>query len=252
MKLENKTVLITGASSGIGQELALQLARRGNRLLLIARREKLLKELVATLALAEAPHLYFSCNVAEAASVEKVCRKILSDNLLPDVLIFNAGVGGMFDVENIDVDRFEHIFRVNFFSVIYFLRHLLPPIMERNSGMIAAVGSLAGTRGMPRSAPYASSKAAIRILLESLRIDLWKTKISVSLISPGFVKTPMTDKNNYHMPFLMAVEDAVKIIIRGLEKEKPEIHFPKRLSLIAKAGKMLPDKFYAGIMQGKK
>ncbi|NOZ60996.1 MAG: SDR family NAD(P)-dependent oxidoreductase [Calditrichaeota bacterium] len=252
MKLGNKTILITGASSGIGRELAFQLANRGNRLLLIARREELLKEISGALSSAALPHRYFSCDVADAAAVEKICRKILSDELLPDVLIFNAGVGGLFEIENIDSDRFEQIFRVNLFSVVYFLRHLLSPMLERNSGMIAAVGSLAGSRGMPRSAPYASSKAALGILLESLRIDLWKTKIKVSLISPGFVKTPMTDKNTHPMPFLITVEKAVKIIIRGLENEKTEIHFPKRLSFIAKAGKLLPNKIYAQIMQGRK
>ncbi len=252
MKLNNKTILITGASSGIGKELAVQLAARGNRLLLIARRENLLKELIESLDTENSPHRYFPCDVAEAQAVESVCQQLLSENILPDVLLFNAGIGGKFNVRNIDVPRFEQTYRVNLFSVIYFLRHLLPPMLERDSGIVAAVGSLAGSRGMPRSAAYSSSKAALGILMESLRVDLWKTKIKVCLISPGFVKTPMTDKNTHPMPFMLPVEKAAKIIIRGLEKEKAEIHFPYRLSLIAKAGKLLPDNLYAKIMHGRK
>lgn len=252
MKLENKTVLITGASSGIGRELARQLAEKENRLLLLARRENLLRELVESLNQSSFSHYYFPCDVGDEKAVAGICQRILTEDIVPDVLIFNAGMSETFNIRKIDAEKFQQIYRVNVFSVIYFLQYLLPPMLERNSGMIAAVGSLAGYRGMPRSAAYSSSKAALIALIDSLRIDLWSTKIKVSLISPGFVKTPMTEGNRHPMPFILSVEKAARIIIRGLEKEKSEIHFPKRLSLIAKIGKLLPNNFYAKIMHGKK
>jgi len=252
LKLEYKTILITGASTGIGRELAFQLAEKNNRLVLIARREQLLQQLTASLPEHSEKHLYFPCDVSDFEAIQSISKSLKKQSIVFDVLIFNAGIGGGFDVINIDTKSFQKIFDVNFVSNIYFLKHLLPLMIERQSGIVAAVSSLAGYRGMPRSAPYSASKAALSILMESLRIDLWNSGVKVSLISPGFVKTPLTDKNNYYMPFIIPVEKAATIIINGLEKEKTEIHFPYRFSLLAKLGKLLPNNFYAKIMQGRK
>ena len=252
MNLTNKTILITGASTGIGKELATQLAQKNNRLVLIARREQLLRELVETIPKHEAGHRISSCDVSDFAEIEKCCKGIIKEKIVFDALILNAGIGGGFDVADIDVENFQKIFDVNFMGNIYFLKYLLPGMIERKSGIVSAVSSIAGYRGMPRSAPYSSSKAALSTLMESLRIDLWSSGIKVSLISPGFVKTPMTDRNDYYMPFMIPVENAAKIIIKGLEKEKTEIHFPFLMWLLAKMGKLIPNKLYAKLMQGKK
>jgi short-subunit dehydrogenase len=252
MKLENKTILVTGASTGIGRELAIQLTKKNNRLVLIARREQLLRELIASLPNHPDEHIYFPCDVSDSKTVEKVCKTLTNQAIVFDVLILNAGIGGGFDVSDIDLDNFHKIFYINFFSNVLFLKHLLPPMINQQFGLVSAVSSLAGYRGMPKSAPYSTSKAALSTLIESLRIDLWNSGVKVSLISPGFVKTPMTDKNDYYMPFLIPVEKAVKIIIKGLEKEKTEIHFPYRFSLLAKLAKLLPNNFYAKVMQGRK
>ncbi len=252
MKLQNKTILITGASTGIGKELAIQLAEKENRLVLIARRENLLKELIVSLPNHRDGHLYFSCDVSDLKSVQKICTNLTKQKIIFDVLILNAGIGGGFDVSNIDLEKFHKIFDINFFGIIYFLKHLLPPMIEQQAGLVSAVSSLAGYRGMPKSAPYSTSKAALSTLMESLRIDLLNSSVKVSLISPGFVKTPMTDLNDYYMPFMIPVEKAAKIIIKGLEKEKTEIHFPFRFSLLAKLVRLFPNNLYAKMMQQRK
>ncbi len=249
MKLENKTILITGASSGIGSELARQLARRRNRLILIARRQELLQQLVQQLPQGEQQHLLFSCDVADAQQVKDVCEWLTSSSVQIDVLLLNAGVGEGFDARNIDLDTFRHQVDVNFFGVVYFVKYLLPQFIERGGGVIAATGSLAGYRGVPNAAPYSASKAALMNFIESLRIDVRRYNIQCTLISPGFVKTPMTDKNDYVMPFIMSTEKAARIIIRGLQRGRSEIHFPLRLSLCAKVARLFPNRFYAWVMQ---
>ena len=206
MKLQNKTILITGASTGIGKELAVQLAEKNNRLVLIARRENLLEDIIASLPEHPKGHLYFACDVSDLKSVQKICTNLIKQKIIFDVLILNAGIGGGFDVSNIDIEKFHKIFNINFFGSIHFLKYLLPPMIEGKTGLVSAVSSLAGYRGMPKSAPYSTSKAALSTLMESLRIDLWKTGLKVSQISPGFVKTPMTDLNDYYMPFMIPVE----------------------------------------------
>lgn len=249
MILENKTILITGASSGIGFELARQLARKQNRLILIARREKLLQQLLNQLPEGEQQHLHFVCDVADPKQVQDVCDWLIHSEISVDVLLLNAGRSGGFDANNFDLDNFINQIEVNFFGVVYFVKYLLPQFLERKSGLIAVTGSLAGYRGVPNAAPYSASKAALMTFIESLRIDLRRSNITCTLISPGFVTSPMTDKNDFVMPFMISVERAARIILRGLAREKAEIHFPWRLSLPAKFGRILPDNFYAWLMK---
>jgi short-subunit dehydrogenase len=252
MRFENKVVLITGASSGIGRALALALAEKQCRLLLVARREALLQELISALPSHPLGHLAFACDVADSLAVEKACSDILQAGIVPDVLILNAGVSSDkktgFSAEDIDLEDFRRQMEVNLFGALYFIKHLLPAMLARGSGLVAANGSLAAYRGMPRSAPYSASKAALARLIESLRIDLWGRGVKFILISPGFVETAMTGKLDFHRPFMMSAEKAARIIISGLEREKPEIHFPYRLSLAAKLAGIIPDNLYARLI----
>jgi len=251
-KIDGKTVLITGASSGIGYELAKQLAQKGCRLILIARRDELLRQLIDSLAGNGEKHKYYKCDVSDQGAVEKVCRDILNSEKRIDILILNAGVSSGYKPPDLDIENIKFQFDVNFWGVLYFIKYLLPSMIERNEGLVAATGSPAGFRGMPKSAPYSAGKAALDRFMESLRIDFWKTNVHFTLITPGFVKSPMTDSNDFYMPFLMPVEKAARIIIKGLEKKKPEICFPWRLCCIAKSARILPPRFYAWIMQNRK
>ncbi len=251
-KIDGKTVLITGASSGIGYELAQQLAKKDCRLILVARRKELLCQLVDSLPGDTTKHRYYQCDVSDQNAVEMVCRDILNLEICIDILILNAGVSSGYKPPDLDIENIKFQFEVNFWGVLNFIKYLLPPMIERNEGLLAATGSLAGYRGMPRSAPYSASKAALDRFMESLRIDFWKTNVHFTLITPGFVRSPMTDSNDFYMPFLMPVEKAVKIIIKGLERKKPEICFPWRLCCIAKFARILPPRFYAWIMQNRR
>jgi len=252
MKLQNQTIVITGASSGIGRALARQLAQAGNRIVLVARRLALLQELQATLAPHPAGHVIEVCDVADRQQVEACCARILAQGLAVRVLILNAGTGSGFDARRMNLDAMHQQMEVNFWGVAYMLQGLLPSLLEAGEGLVAVTGSLAAYRGMPGSAIYSASKAALSRLVESLRIDLYDSGVHFSLLSPGFVKTAMTDKNQYRMPFLMSAEKAAAIIIRGMEKNKTEIHFPYRLSLLCKASQFLPDRLYARLMHPRK
>jgi len=256
MKLENKAVLITGASSGIGRTLAIDLAKRKCRLMLIARRESLLQELLSDLPHHPLGHLIFVCDVADHQAVRKVCEDILAASVRLDVLILNAGVSsdakGGFTAEDIDLDDFIRHFEVNVFGAVYFLKYLLPDMLQRKAGLVAAMGSLAAYRGMPHSAPYSASKAALARVIESLRIDLWGSGVKFTLISPGFVESAMSAKLKFHLPFLLPAEKATRIILSGLEREKPEIHFPYRLSLLTKLSSLIPDNLYARLMHNRR
>jgi len=251
MKLDGKTVLITGASSGIGRELARQLTEKNCRLVLIARREERLQELLKTLP-GKSEHVYFICDVANQEQVTAVCRKLHEDGITIDIMVLNAGVSRYFLVKDFSVEDSRYTFAVNFFGVLYFIEQLLPAMLQRNAGTIAVVSSLTGYRGMPKAASYAASKAALSNFIESLRIDLWKTGIKCVLISPGFVKSEMTGDSSSPKPFFMDTDKAVQRIIRGLENEKTEIHFPRRLSWLAKFSRLFPDKFYARLMYNKR
>jgi len=248
MKIANKTVLITGASSGLGAELAQQLAAKGCRLILIARSQELLLELLRELPAHSDEHLVFPCDVSKHENVRQVCQEILSRNIQIDVLLLNAGVSMGFSALDINIENIEYEFSVNLFSHLYFLKYLLPPMIQRKSGLVAATGSLAAYRAMPQAAPYSASKAALARFIEGLRVDLWGSGVKFCLISPGFVKTPMTEKHEFYMPFLLPVEKAARIIISGLEREKPEIHFPYRLSIPAKLLRYLPYNLYARVI----
>lgn len=252
MKLSGKTILITGASTGIGRELARQLSRKQCRLLLVARRENLLQELCAELDGTHAQHSYFVCDVGDESHVEAVCQQIQQQNITIDTLILNAGVGGQVRAQRLDVNLIRKQFDVNFWGVIYFLKHLLPSMIQKRQGIIAVNSSMASYRGMPKSAPYSASKAAISTFIESMRVDLWKTGLQFTVISPGFVDTPMTEKNKFFMPFMIPVEKAVRIIIKGLERGKTEIRFPKPMVTLSILGKWLPDKWWVHLMHSRR
>ncbi|MBN1996778.1 SDR family NAD(P)-dependent oxidoreductase [candidate division KSB1 bacterium] len=253
MRLNGKTVLLTGASSGIGYECAQRLAEKGCRLILIARRGEILKQLISQLPAYSEPHIYYSADLSSEADIRNVCQKIISANIPVDILFLNAGVGtGKYSSFEIDYDKVLYTFKVNFFSIVLFVKYFLPVLKKQRQSMIAVNGSIAGYRGLPASASYSSSKAALMNFIESLRIDLWNTNIKCVLISPGFVKTPLIANNKFFMPFLMSVDKAAKIIVRGMEKEKPEISFPFWFVLIAKVARLLPHNFYAKIMYGRR
>ena len=248
MNFTNKVVLITGASSGIGYSLAKSLPKENCSLALISRRKNILDELAAELKNRANKVISYSCDVGDVSQVRETFSKIKNDFGKVDIAILNAGISQRLDIKNYSVDVAKKIFDANVFGIINFVEQLLPDFMERNEGMIVGVSSLAEVRGFPKSGFYNASKSAASLLLESLRIELKPYDVKVITVKPGFVRTPMTDKNEFHMPFLMDLDDAANIIIKGLKKEKQIIQFPWPIVIGSKIMRILPNKLFDYLM----
>jgi short-subunit dehydrogenase len=248
--------LITGASSGIGKEIALELARRGWKLGLTARREKELEEVAEAARAAGAEAEIHLADVADRASVDAAAAAIEKRFGRVDLLIANAGIGlppaskeKVLDAAA--VDAVEKTFRVNFFGVVYAINAVLPGMLARGTGHIAAVSSLVAYHGLPRAGAYCASKAAVNSFLESLRLDLLNRNIAVTIVNPGFVDTPLTQKNKFKMPMLVDAARAGRIIVDGLARRKRLIEFPYPMAAAMKIGRLVPDWVFEKLVAGK-
>lgn len=248
MNFNNKVVVLTGASSGIGYHLAKLLPKENCSLALIARRKNILDQLVNEL---KTPNLLiksYQCDVGKQAEVQDTFHKIKNDFGRIDIAILNAGVSSRKDINNYSSEIADKIFNTNTLSIVYCVEQILPEFLERKNGMIVGVSSLAEARGFPRSGFYNASKSAASLLLESLRIELKSFNVKVLTVKPGFVETPMTDKNEFYMPFLMDVEKAAKIILNGIKKEKKIIQFPLPTVIGSKVLKFMPNFLFDFLM----
>ena len=244
MNFNGKSILITGASSGIGKALTKELSYYNCRLFLAARRKILLDEIADNLSKTNSNIFTFECDVSEKQSVSDLFNQIKNKTDFIDIAILNAGVGHNMKVENFDSKYAWQIFGTNVLGLIYCIEQLLPDYLREKRGTIAGVSSLADNRGFSESGFYCASKAAATIYLDGLRVELRSHGVKVITIKPGFVKTPMTDKNDFKMPLLMPVEKSAKIILRGLEKEKSIIQFPLPLVIGSKLVGALPTFIY--------
>jgi NAD(P)-dependent dehydrogenase (short-subunit alcohol dehydrogenase family) len=251
VRIEGSRVWLTGASSGIGAALARALASRGARVALFARRREELEALARDLersALAGAAEgaagaprvLVQPGDVTDHARVRDAVREAEAAFGGLDIAILNAGVGDSLPAAKLDAAVVRRVFEVNLLGAVHGIEAVLGAFLERGDGVIVGVSSVAGYRGLPQSAPYCASKAALAVFLESLRIDLAPRGIRVLTVSPGFVKTPLTDRNRFPMPFLLAPERAATRILRGIERETRDIHFPWRLTVPMKLVRLLP------------
>ena len=248
MNFTNKVVLLTGASSGIGYSLAKSLPKENCSLALISRRKNILKQLETELKNRRNRVISYSCDVSNIDEVRETYSQIKNDFGKVDIAILNAGISHQADVKNYSAEIAEKIFNVNVFGIINFVEQLLPEFLERREGIIVGVSSLAEVRGFPKSGFYNASKSAASLLLESLRIELKPFGVNVITIKPGFVRSPMTDKNDFRMPFLMDIDEATNSIIKGLRKEKQIIQFPLPIVFGAKIMKLLPNWLFDYLM----
>lgn len=248
MNFTNKVVLLTGASSGIGYSLAKSLPKENCSLALLSRSKNTLDELVTEIKNDGAKALSYKCDVGNLDEVKHAFERIKNDFGRIDIAILNAGVSHRADVKNYSVEIARNIFDVNVFGIINFIEQLIPDFIQRKEGMIVGVSSLAEARGFPKSGFYNASKSAASLMLESLRVELKPYNIKVLTVKPGFVRTPMTDKNDFQMPFLMDVDKAAKIIIDGIKKEKHIIQFPLTTVIGSKIIKLLPDWLFDYLM----
>ena len=243
MIFNNKVILITGASSGIGLELARQLASLNCKLVLAARREPTLKEIEKELRQINKDIVSVKCDVTNQEEIKNTIQTAINTFKKIDIAILNAGINIKSTNNELDSKALGKILDVNIIGMSYFFEELLP-VFKSRGGMFVGVSSLADGRGFPLSGFYCASKAAVTLFLESQRIELKPFNIKVLTVKPGFVKTPMTDKNKFKMPFLMNVEKAAKIILKGIEKEKSIIQFPWQTVLGAKILRFLPNPLF--------
>ena len=236
----SKSVWITGASSGIGKALAIKFAREGWKVAISARREELLKNIAQDNNIFDYP-----LDVTDEKKVGEVFKNILEDFKNIDLCIFSAGTYEPKLEKEISQEQIRKTMEVNFFGVVNCIKAVEEYFKNMKNGHISIVSSIAGYRGLPNSSGYGPSKAALSNLAESLYFDFKKHNVKVSLISPGFIKTPMTDKNKFRMPFIKSPEFAADKIYNGLVKSNTfEITFPKQLTIIFKFFRILPNRIY--------
>lgn len=247
MNLNGKTILITGASSGIGKAMALKLSDEHVNLILVARRLDLLKEISKELDKKKCSHLILQCDVSNKINVADAYKEVKNKFEHVDIAILNAGAGHYMNVRNYNSEFAEKIYGANLFGMIYWIEQLLPDFLNRKSGTIAGVSSLADNRGFSGSSFYTSSKAAVTNYLEGLRLELYHYGVKVVTIRPGFIETPMTSGNKFKMPFLMSAEKAAGIILEGIKKEKRVIQFPWQMVLLTNLVGSLPGWLYESL-----
>ena len=236
--------MITGASSGIGRGLARELALRGANLGLIARREDLLQEIVREVALPGSKVLALPVDVRDAVSVRAAADRLRTEVGPIDVLIANAGIGATNDAAELRAAEVEGVIDVNVIGAANSVAAVVPEMVAQGQGQLVAISSLAAYRGLPKSAAYCASKAALSALFESLRLDLQPRGIDVTIIHPGFIKTPLTAGRSAKMPFLMELDTAVEKILSAIEKRRKSYAFPWQLATIVRAGMIMPNFMY--------
>ncbi|HEX5832524.1 MAG TPA: SDR family NAD(P)-dependent oxidoreductase [Pyrinomonadaceae bacterium] len=245
----NKTVMITGASSGIGKGLALEIAARGGRLGLLARREDVLNDIVQQITAQNGTAIAVGADVRDAGAVRAAADRIRAELGPIDVMIANAGVGTTKHASQLDPDQVAEVININVLGAVNSVAAVTPEMLERKSGQLVAISSLAGYRGLAKSAAYSASKAALSSFFESLRIDLRHSGVTVTVIYPGFIKTPLTAGRNAKMPYLMELDDAVEKILNAIEKGKRSYAFPWQLATIVRSGLVMPAAMYDWIAE---
>ena len=243
--MNKKTIWITGGSTGIGKALAIKFADEGWNVAISARRVELLNELSDKYENISS----FQLDVTDKLRCQEVFNNIKEKYENIDICFFSTGTWDPKKEKDIDVEQMEEVFRVNFFGTVNSIKAVEKYFKDKKNGIITIVSSIAGYRGLPNSTGYGPSKSALNNLAESLYFDFKRYNVRVSLVSPGFIKTPMTDKNDFKMPFLKTTEYAAEKIYDGLiNKKNFEIHFPKSLTLILKILSLLPSKIYFSLI----
>ena len=243
--MNKKTIWITGGSTGIGKALAIKFSTEGWNVAVSARRVELLNELCDQYENITA----FPLDVTNKQSCFEVFNKIKNKFSDIDICFFSTGTWNPKKEKNIDVEQMEEVFKINFFGTVNTIKAVEQHFKNRKNGVITIVSSIAGYRGLPNSTGYGPSKSALNNLAESLYFDFKRSDVRVCLVSPGFIKTPMTDKNDFKMPFLKTPEYAADQIYDGLVNKKSfEIHFPKTLTITLKVLSFLPSKVYFNLV----
>lgn len=240
-------ILITGASSGLGEEFAHQYATTGTKLFLCGRDVDRLQKVAATCRNKGAEVFAAPIDVTDRAAMAEWITGLTQQHGL-DLVIANAGISGGFSGQAIeDITKDYKIFDINLTGVLNTIYPALPHMVAKKSGQIVMVSSLAGYVPMPSAPAYSASKVAVRFYGEALRTKLAAFNVKVTVICPGFIKSRMTDNNDFPMPFMLGTSDAVARMIRDINRGKPRISFPWQMSITLKLLGLLPSKISSAI-----
>jgi len=236
-----KKIWITGASSGIGKALAIKFAKEGWQVAASARRENLLKDLNNQNSNIHS----FPLDVKNEDETKNIFKNIIKKFETIDISVFCTGIHDPDAEKKLSSEKIREIMETNFFGTLNCIMAVNSYFRERENGHIAVVSSVAAYRGLPAASGYCASKSALTSLAESLYFDFKRYGVRVSVISPGFIKTPMTDKNKFPMPMIKSPEFAAEKIFIGLTKKNAfEIHFPKPFTIMMKLLKIMPNWIY--------
>jgi short-subunit dehydrogenase len=244
-------VFITGASSGLGRGLALHYARAGSTVFAVARRKEQLESLAAEAGAAGGgkgrivPIVLDVTDLEAQVAAQDEARREAGGHL--DLVIANAGTNLPQHASRLDWRKVQQVLNLNLNAACATIAAALPSMCARGSGTVVGVSSLAAFRGLPSNAAYCASKAALGTFLESIRVDLTGTDVRALCIYPGFVKTELTARHKEPMPFLMELDDAVRVMARGIERGEAQIAFPLPLSAALKVASALPDGLYTAL-----
>ena len=233
------TAWVTGAGSGIGRALARRLAQTGWTVAASARTARDLDTLAA-----EVPGKItaFQLDVTDAAACAETARQIEAALGPVDLAVFNAGSYFPTTAEDFSVENFRRTVNVNLMGEVNCMGGVVPSMRARRAGHIVLMGSLTGLVGLPTAASYGATKAALNSIAQAFKPDFERFGITISVINPGFVKTPLTDKNRFPMPFLISVDAAVDHILRGIARQRFDISFPWQMSFLVRLLAALPDR----------
>ena len=236
-----KNIWITGASSGIGKALAIKFATEGWHVAASARRENLLQELNNNNLNIHS----FSLDVRDESQTKKVFQNIIEKFKTIDIAVYCTGIHDPEAEKKLSSEKIREIMETNFFGTVNCIMAVNEHFKERKSGHISIVSSVASYRGLPVASGYCASKAALTSLAESLYFNFERYGVRVSVVNPGFIKTPMTDKNKFPMPMIKSAEYAAEKMFIGLTKKNAfEIHFPIAFTMIMKLLKIMPNWLY--------
>lgn len=247
----NKLVFITGASSGLGQALALHYLQQGANLALVARRTEVIKSWLDAYKISADSYAIYSADVADPNSLAVAAQHCVARQGIPDVVIANAGISiGVDSSRPEDIDVMARILSTNVVGVAATFGPFINAMVARGSGTLVGIGSVAGIRGLPGHGGYCASKAAVISYCESLRGELRGSGVKVVTICPGYIATPLTQNNSYSMPFLMQADVFAEKAVETIEAQVSYRVIPWQMGVVAKLLRLLPnwlfDKAFAG------
>ncbi len=244
MRIRAEVAVVTGASSGLGAEMARQLASAGLKVGLTARRRDELEAVAGTIRASGGTACVAVADAGDREATLAAFGSIARELGPVDLLVANAGVGIGTAARQFSGEAFERMVRVNLIGAGHAIEAVLPGMIRARRGHVVGISSLAAYRGLPGSAGYCATKAGLSALLEGLRPELRRLGIAVTAVHPGYVRTPMTERQSNFQPLLMDVEPAARIILQGIARRKTRVDFPRRMAGLLGLVRLLPDAVY--------